>query len=221
MGCETIAGDRKRFCNAPRIYINRENPCVNDSTRHKYEDVGKHADPDDAWVRLVMGRHAPSVGAWLRLRYSILTAEDVEDVVVIASVRLWAVRERFDAEKASLRTWFARIADNAARRLIASGWARARQLEVSLDELEHPATSDNRNFDEPAEETCQARQVRQALDRLPEAYRTILLADACANGRVASAEFLSQELQIPVGTVRVYRHRAVKAIRRFLTENVP
>jgi RNA polymerase sigma factor (sigma-70 family) len=191
---------------------------VNDSTRHECDGLGKQADPDDAWVRLVMGRHAPSVGAWLRSRYSILTAEDVEDVVVIASVRLWAVRERFDAEKGSLRSWFARIADNVARRLIESGWARTRRLEVPLDELQHPATSDNRIFDEPAEETRQASQVRQALDRLPEAYRTILLADAYATGRVASAELLSQELQIPVATVRVYRHRAVKAIRRLLTE---
>jgi hypothetical protein len=45
------------------------------------------------------------------------------------------------------------------------------------------------------------------------------LADACATGRVASAEFLSQELQLPAGTVRVYRHRAVIALRKLLEES--
>ncbi len=173
---------------------------------------------DDAWVRLILTDHAPSVGAWLRSRYSILTAEDVEDIVIIAMIRLWKGRARFDATRASLRTYFARIADNVARCLISSGWAKTRQLEVPLDVQECAATSNEDCRDETPQDASLIQRLGQALDQLPEAYRTILLADACAPGRVASAEFLSQELQIPAGTVRVYRHRAVTTIRRLLTE---
>jgi RNA polymerase sigma factor (sigma-70 family) len=192
---------------------------VGHSTQRECEGVGNHVDPDDAWVRLVLSQHALPVGAWLRSRYFILTAEDVEDIIVMASIRLWRNRDNFDAARGSLRTWFARIADNVARRLIESGWARTRSLEVPLDERQVPAVPDKRRRADPAEETSQAYRIRQALDRLPEAYRTILLADACATDRVASAEFLSQELQLPAGTVRVYRHRAVIALRKLLAES--
>jgi RNA polymerase sigma factor (sigma-70 family) len=198
-------------------------------TRRKYEGVGNVADPDEAWVRLVLSQHAPPVGAWLRSRYSILTAEDVEDIIVMASIRIWRNRDNFDAARGSLRTWFARIADNVARRLIETGWVKTRSLEVPLDERQDLAAPDKSSPDmaaadkssraDPAEDTPQALRIRHALDRLPEAYRTILLADACAAGRVASAEFLSQELQLPAGTVRVYRHRAVIALQKLLAES--
>ena len=183
------------------------------------ECVGAHADPADAWVRSVLSQHAPPVGAWLRSRYSILTAEDVEDIIVMASIRLWKYRDNFDAARGSLRTWFARIADNVARRLIESGWARTRSMEVPLGKLLDSAVPGYRPCTDAAEESSQADRITQALDRLPEAYRTILLADACATDRVASAEFLSQELQLPAGTVRVYRHRAVIALRKLLSES--
>lgn len=79
---------------------------MNEQERHDCEGVENSADIDDAWVRLILTRHAPSVGGWLRSRYAILTAEDVEDIVVIAMIRLWKVRDRFDAARASLRTYF-------------------------------------------------------------------------------------------------------------------
>ena len=44
----------------------------------------------------------------------------------------------------------------------------------------------------------------------------IVRADANAKDRVASAELISEELEIPVGTVRVYRNRAMATIRREL-----
>jgi RNA polymerase sigma factor (sigma-70 family) len=178
-----------------------------------------HANPADAWVRSVLSEHAPPVGAWLRARYSILTAEDVEDIIVMASIRLWRHRDSFDAARGSLRTWFARIADNVARRLIDSGWARTRSLEIPLGKLLDSGLPDNRPCADASEENSQADRITQALDRLPEAYRTILMADACATGRVASTDFLSQELELPAGTVRVYRHRAVVALRKLLSES--
>ena len=184
--------------------------------------MGRSADLDDAWVRLILSKHAPSVGAWLRSRYSILTAEDVEDILIVAIIRLWKSRLRFDAAKASLRTYFARIAENVARCLISSGWAKTRQLEVPLDVSDctsdcAAASNDDRRDHSPQDPSL-FHALAQALDQLPEAYRTILLADASAPGRVASAEFLSQELQIPAGTVRVYRHRAVTTVRTLLAQ---
>jgi len=183
---------------------------------HCNEDA---VEPDDAWARLVLQEYAPAVGALLRARYPVFNAEDIEDVVLIAMARLWKARDRFDAARASLKTFLFRIADNVARDVLKSGWYRARNLEVWLDENLVAGPKRNEQAAVASEEQGQSppseivRDLRTILDQLPDAYRTIVLADACAPGRVASAEFLSQELQIPVDTVRVYRHRAMKAIR--------
>ena len=58
--------------------------------------------------------------------------------------------------------------------------------------------------------------MQEIIDKLPAPYRYIVLADATAKDRVASAELISEELEIPAGTVRVYRNRAMAAIRREL-----
>ena len=176
-------------------------------------------DPEDAWVRFVLREHAPAVGALLRSRYPVFNAEDIEDVVIIALTRLWKARGRFDAAKASLRTFLFRIADNVARDVLKSGWYRARKLEVWLDErlFSAPASGEQAGAASPRQDNPPpselVQDLRAILERLPDAYRTIILADACAPGQVASARFLSQELQIPSGAVRVYRHRAMNAIR--------
>lgn len=91
-------------------------------------------DREDAWVRGVMSEHAPAISGLLRCRYPVFNAEDIEDVVIIAMARLWKARDRFDAKKASLKTFLFRIADNVARDVVKSGWYRARSREVLLDE---------------------------------------------------------------------------------------
>ena len=174
---------------------------MNEQERHDCEGVENSADIDDAWVRLILTRHAPSVGGWLRSRYAILTAEDVEDIVVIAMIRLWKVRDRFDAARASLRTYFARIADNVARSLISSGWAKARLLEVPLHMREIAAASNDDLRDQAPQDASLMRKLGQALSQLPEAYRTILLADACAGPCGLGRVFVA-------GTANPHRNRS-------------
>ena len=166
--------------------------------------------------------HATAVGALLRSRYHVFNAEDIEDVVVIALVRLWKARDRFDPKKASLKTFFFRIADNVARDVLKSGWYRARSLEVWVDQGQITReervnawreTPETRNALPPSKLVVSLRDI---IARLPDTYQTIVLADASAPGRVASAGFLSQGLQVQTGAVRVYRHRAMKAIRTAL-----
>ena len=59
-------------------------------------------------------------------------------------------------------------------------------------------------------DTGKIRQELQIIiDSLPTAYRYIVLADATAKDRVDSTELIAEELEIPAGTVRVYRNRAM------------
>jgi RNA polymerase sigma factor (sigma-70 family) len=186
------------------------------------QTAGIELDREDQWLRGVLRDHAPAVRGLLRARYLAFDAADIDDVVIIALTRLWTVRHRYEREKSSLKTFFFRIADNVARNVLRCGWYQARNLEVVLDDR-HVAPGSG-DASSGADASCGAgagspgssqllQDLRTIINELPDNYRRIILADGCSPDRVASAELLSQELQIPAGTVRVYRNRAMNAIR--------
>jgi RNA polymerase sigma factor (sigma-70 family) len=191
------------------------------------QNAGIELDREDQWLRGLLRDHAPAVRALLRARYLSFDAADIDDVVIIALTRLWTVRHRYEREKSSLKTFFFRIADNVARNVLKCGWYQARILEVDLNDrhvVPGTVVSDAGDDSSDAGVVCGAgvgpqgnsqllEDLRTIIDELPENYRRIILADGCSPDRVASAELLSQELQIPAGTVRVYRNRAMNAIR--------
>jgi RNA polymerase sigma factor (sigma-70 family) len=182
-------------------------------------------DDNEAVLAMVLRSFGPAVAASLRRRYLILNENDVEDVLATALYRLWAYRKRLDLAKGPLATLFYRIADNTVRNLFKTGWHQLRSQEVRLDNWNEIVEAPARSTDEEPRNPGTIRQDLQGIiDSLPAAYRYIVLADATAKDRVASAELIAEELEIPAGTVRVYRSRAMNAIRsklRALGYNVP
>src|SRR5690606_29011162 len=134
---------------------------------------------DETVLTEVLRTCGPSVAALLRKRYSTLNEQDVDDVLAIALFRLWKVRSRFDAERASLKTFFYRIAENATRDVFRSGWCKARQLEVAIDTWAEAPCDEPAVTGQPVEPKWDgaARDLRAIIDRLPEAYRQIVLSD--------------------------------------------
>ena len=165
----------------------------------------------------ICGR-GPLVAATLRRRYVVLNWHDIEDILIVGLHRLWKHRSKFDPSRASLRSLFLGIADNVARDLFKYGWQRTKNLEITLDQVcgksllsaDSPVDSDVSN--EVLED------VRRIVNRLPEAYRHIVLADCYARDRLASTERLAEELELSASTVRVYRVRAMEAIRTELAK---
>jgi DNA-directed RNA polymerase specialized sigma24 family protein len=194
-------------------------------------------DNNEAVLGMILRDYGPAVAASLRRRYSVLNENDVEDVLATALYRLWAYRKRLDMAKGSLAALFYRIADNAVRNLFKTGWHRLRLQEVRLEDWTEAVEVTVRSIgtvgpvgtgpgdDGTSRQEGKMRQDLQVIvDSLPAAYRYIVLADATAKDRVASAELIAGELEIPAGTVRVYRNRAMNAIRgklRALGYNVP
>ena len=117
--------------------------------------------------------------------------------------------------KGSLAALFYRIADNIVRNLLQkTGWHRLRLQEVRLEDWTESMAALPRPVDAGPSDAAAIRQdLQSVIDSLPAAYRYIVLADATAKDRVASAELIAEELEIPAGTVRVYRNRAMNAIR--------
>ena len=178
---------------------------------------------DEQTLAEILRLYGPFVIAILRSRFQgVLSLNDIDDVVSIALFRLWQARENYDGMKSSLRVWFLRIAENAARDVLKFGWHKARRKEVSTEppRLAEYADPRKNGHAEAAEigllERPEQSDLREILADLPEAQRRIVLADALSRDRVASSEYLAAELEIPVASVPVYRKRAIDKIRKEL-----
>ena len=170
-------------------------------------------------LEAIIRDHASAVRDILIPRYrGGLTPSDIDDVVATAAHRLWKHRAEF-AKLRSPRAWFVRIADNVARDVLRYGWQKARQLEVAAEKSYLESFSPHDAPDQPEPDPERARQVRALIDQLPEKQRKIIWADALSRDGNIAAEDLARELDIPTGTVRVYRKRALDKLRKLFTQH--
>lgn len=140
-------------------------------------------------------------------------AEDARDVVQEALVQAFLKLESFRHDSA-FYTWLYRIAFN-----VAVTHRRRRRPAASIDHLRETSHMEPVDCDDdPAEalyrkERC--RQVREAIARLAEEHRAVLVLreiDGCCY------ETISEVLDLPIGTVRSRLHRARLQLREQLKE---
>ena len=173
---------------------------------------------DRAAFRTLIERHQPEL-----LRFLIRLVGDqagAEDVFQEAFLQVHLAADTFDATR-RFRPWLFTIAANKARDYLRRK-GRRRTLELSapvdrggdggeagsfvdLMEVRVPAPSDALDKDETN------RQVQKALDELPLILREILLLAYFQ--RISYAQ-ISDELGIPLGTVKSRLHAAVAAFAK-------
>ncbi|HWB68603.1 MAG TPA: sigma-70 family RNA polymerase sigma factor [Solirubrobacterales bacterium] len=127
-----------------------------------------------------------------------------EEAVQETFLRAWRAGNRFDPQIGSLRTWLFAILRNV---VIDLGRARAARPGV--------AESDSEPSVEPFEETLLAWQVEEAMRRIGDQHRRILV-ETYYRGRPYAE--VSAELGIPVGTVKSRVYYALRALRIALEE---
>ena len=157
--------------------------------------------PDGA-LRAVYDAHGPELHRFARR--SLGDAGLAEEAVQETFLRAWRAGKRFDPEIGSLRTWLFAILRNV---VIDLGRARAVRPVVAEGEAE-PSV-------EPIEETLLAWQVEEAMRRIGDQHREILV-ETYYRGR-PYAEVAAQ-LGIPVGTVKSRVYYALRALRIALEE---
>jgi RNA polymerase sigma-70 factor (ECF subfamily) len=127
-----------------------------------------------------------------------------EEAVQETFLRAWRAGKRFDPEIGSLRTWLFAILRNV---VIDLGRARAARPAVAQGGPE-PSV-------EPIEETLLAWQVEEAMRRIGDQHREILV-QTYYRGRPYAE--VAAELEIPVGTVKSRVYYALRALRIALEE---
>jgi RNA polymerase sigma-70 factor, ECF subfamily len=126
------------------------------------------------------------------------------DAVQEAFLRAWRAGSRYDPELGSLRTWLFAILRNV---VIDIGRARAARSEV-LDEAPEVA-------DEPLERALLSWQVEEALRRIGDAHRRVIV-ETYLRGRPYAE--LAAELGVPEGTIKSRVYYGLRALRNALEE---
>jgi RNA polymerase sigma-70 factor (ECF subfamily) len=127
-----------------------------------------------------------------------------EEAVQETFVRAWRAGERFDPEVGSLRTWLFAILRNVVIDLSRARAARPRVAETGIE----PSV-------EPLEQALLAWQVEEAMRRIGEDHRRVLL-ETHFRGRPYNE--VAAELGVPEGTVKSRVYYGLKAMRVVLEE---
>jgi RNA polymerase sigma-70 factor (ECF subfamily) len=152
-------------------------------------------------------------------RRMLRNEEDARDAVQEAFLSAFRALGGFDGE-CQLATWLHRIAVNAAlmkmRRCRRRPEASIEELLPTFDDTGHHLNSIEPWRPEPlvALERAEVKEaVRAAIDRLPEAYRTVLLLRDIEE---MSTEETARVLGVTENAVKVRLHRARQALRTLL-----
>jgi RNA polymerase sigma-70 factor (ECF subfamily) len=127
-----------------------------------------------------------------------------EEAVQETFVRAWKAGERFDPEIGSLRTWLFAILRNV---VIDMGRARASRPRVAESGIE-PSV-------EPLEQALLAWQVEEAMRRIGDDHRRVLLE---THFRARPYSEVAEELGVPEGTIKSRVYYGLKALRVALEE---
>jgi RNA polymerase sigma-70 factor (ECF subfamily) len=128
-----------------------------------------------------------------------------EEAVQETFVRAWRAGERFDPQIGSLRTWLFAILRNV---VIDFGRARAARPKLTGDTGIEPTV-------EPLDEALLAWQVEEAMRRLGEDHRKVLVETHYMGRPYAE---VAEELGVPEGTIKSRVYYGLRALRVVLEE---
>jgi len=165
-------------------------------------EMSDHALSDEREVREAYAAHSGELyGFAVR---SLGDSGLAEEAVQETFLRAWRAGERFDPEIGSLRTWLFAILRNV---VIDLGRARAARPVV--------ATGTPEAGHEPLEQILLSWQVEEALRRIGDQHRRVLL-ETYYRGRPYAE--VAAELGVPEGTVKSRVYYGLRALRNALEE---
>jgi RNA polymerase sigma-70 factor, ECF subfamily len=146
-------------------------------------------------------------------RRMLRDASEAEDVVQHAFLNAYRALSRYDGRR-PFRHWLLRITTNLCRNRLA---ARRLHPRAVGEDSEAPgaerAAAESSPSPDPLD-AAEAARVREAVDRLPDAYR---LAVVLRYTHGLSVEDVAEITDEPVATVKTHLHRARAVLRRELS----
>jgi RNA polymerase sigma factor (sigma-70 family) len=132
--------------------------------------------------------------------------DDAEDILQRVFYEVWRHNGRYDPSR-SLVAWVLGI----ARKRAIDHLRRRRDIAIALDNLDHVVGEDGREL---AERYARSQEVRDALSRLPDAQREVLVL--AYFGRLTQSE-IATHLDVPLGTVKARSFRGLRGLADLLS----
>ncbi len=181
---------------------------ADDLELHRHLAAGDRAAFDELYRRYA----AQAYGLAYRVTGQQMIAQDV---VHDAFMALWRAPEAFDPRRGSFRTFFLSMVHHR-------GVDQVRREQRLRARTEKAANLDPLEDEDPADAVAEAgylsvrrKEVREALTELPAAQRQVLEM-AYFDGKTQVQ--ISEELQIPLGTVKTRTLAAMRKLRSLLEE---
>jgi RNA polymerase sigma-70 factor, ECF subfamily len=142
-------------------------------------------------------------------------ADDAADVTQDVLIRLWHHSENVPVER--MTAWVLRVTRNASLDLLRSRRKRLDHYDpaTAADDL---ATDGRHSPDAIAESADFRRHLDQALARLDEPYRSIIILREIEQ---LSYRDIAEALDLPLNTLKVYLHRGRRSLRETLRAAIP
>jgi RNA polymerase sigma-70 factor, ECF subfamily len=142
-------------------------------------------------------------------RYSLRHREDAEDVTQEVLVRLWKHHDAIEA--GSTATWVMRVTRNLVIDVSRRRQARTAVFADGLEGAEVAAlAATGRAPDAEAGRAEWREQIEAAVARLEEPYRSIVVMREIQG---LAYEEIAEAMNMPLGTIKVYLHRARRRLR--------
>lgn len=170
--------------------------------------VARVAEGDRDAFGLLYDRHASVLlGICLRI---LRESRDAEDVLQEVFIQVWRDARRFDARRASVRTWLFTLARSRALDRWRSRKAADRRTLEGDDVSERPSS-------ENLEEVSLVRRlVRQQLARLSPAEQKVL---TLAYWEGLTQEEIARALDEPLGTIKSRARAGLRKLQSFLSSS--
>lgn len=137
---------------------------------------------------------------------------EAQDVTQDVLLRFWEHRDEVDPERAL--SWLLRVTRNACIDVMRRRHRHGRVMEVDTEGVAR-AASRSPSPQADAEQADFQTHLQAALDRLDEPYRSIVILREVQG---LSYQEISGAMDLPLGTVKGYLHRARKRLRKQLNE---
>ncbi len=167
------------------------------------------ADRTHAWFETQVQRHRHRIYGYAA--HYLNDKDDAADVTQEVLLRLWTYRKTVDEER--LLGWLLRVTRNACVDVLRKRKARQNRLLDDAERLEQVA-SPGQTPEGTLEASDFRRHLMAALDRLEEPHRSIVILRELQDMKY---EEISEALELPLNTVKVYLHRGRKALREQLS----
>ncbi len=145
--------------------------------------------------------------------HSLRSREDAEDVTQEVLIRLWRHRDTIDPER--VRAWVMRV----TRNLVIDSSRRSRMRSTLFaDGTDAEIAAESVAVATSRDDGAERRELRSALESavadLEEPYRSIVVMREIQD---CSYQEIADALEMPLGTVKVYLHRARHRLRDRVT----